>query len=176
MNKKQVTGKNSKLDTKKLTLLSALIAVAMILSYVESLIPAFITVVPGVKIGLSNIATVFTLYTLGWPYAIIVSVIRVFLSTLLFGNITGLIYSVCGAALALVVMILLKKLNIFSTVGVSVAGAVCHNIGQVAASCVVLKTAALMYYVIPLLITGSVAGVLIGIAAGNLVKRIQKYI
>lgn len=166
---------HAKLDTKRLTLLSALIAVAMILSYIESMIPAFVAV-PGVKMGLSNIATVFALYTLGWPYAIIVSVVRVFLSALLFGNVVGLIYSVSGAALALLTMILLKKVNLFSTIGVSVVGGIFHNVGQIAAACIVLKTAAIAYYLIPLFLSGTIAGILIGIASGLLINRIQKYI
>ncbi len=163
------------LDTKRLVTLSALIAVAMILSYIESLIPAFVAV-PGVKVGLSNIATVFALYALGWPYAIIVSVIRVLLSALLFGNVVGLIYSLSGAALALLVMILLKRIDKFSSVGVSVAGGVCHNIGQVLAACVVMDTSAIALYIIPLTLSGTIAGVIIGIASGNLVERVKKYI
>ncbi len=163
------------LDTKRLVTLSALIAVAMILSYIESLIPAFVAV-PGVKVGLSNIATVFALYALGWPYAIIVSVIRVLLSALLFGNVVGLIYSLSGAALAMLVMILLKRIDKFSSVGVSVAGGVCHNIGQVLAACIVMDTSAIALYIIPLTLSGTIAGVIIGIASGNLVERVKKYI
>lgn len=164
-----------KLTTKQLVTLSALIAVAMILSYVESMIPAFVAV-PGVKIGLSNIATVFALYALGWPYAICVSVVRVFLSSLLFGNFVSLIYSLSGAALALISMILLKKLDKFSSIGVSVVGGVCHNIGQVLAACIVMETAAIAVYIVPLLVSGTIAGVVIGIIAGNLVERVKKYI
>ena len=163
------------LTTKQLVTLSSLIAVAMILSYIESMIPAFVAV-PGVKIGLSNIATVFALYALGWPYAICVSVVRVFLSALLFGNFVSLIYSLSGAALALFVMILLNKCMKFSSVGISVAGGVCHNIGQVLAACIVMKTAALATYVIPLLFSGTIAGVVIGIIAGRLVERVKKYL
>ena len=164
-----------KLDTKKLVTLSALIAVAMILSYVESLVPAFVAV-PGVKMGLSNIATVFAIYTLGWPYAIIVSVIRVLLSALLFGNFVSLIYSLSGAALALLVMKLLKKFNLFSTVGVSVAGGVCHNAGQIIAACIVMENAAISLYILPLIISGTIAGVVIGTVAGILVNRVKKYL
>ena len=155
--------------------LSALVAVAMILSYVESMIPAFVAV-PGVKMGLSNIATVFALYSLGWPYAIIVSVVRVFLSSLLFGNFVSLIYSLSGAFLALGLMILLKKLDRFSTVGVSVAGGVGHNAGQIIAACIVMENAAISLYIIPLIISGTISGVLIGLVAGNLVERVKKYI
>ncbi|MBQ8414487.1 MAG: Gx transporter family protein [Clostridia bacterium] len=164
-----------KLSTKQLVTISALVAVAMILSYVESMIPAFVAV-PGVKVGLSNIATVFALYALGWPYAIGISVVRVFLSSLLFGNFVGMIYSLSGAALALVSMILLKKLDIFSTVGISVVGGVCHNIGQIIAACIVMETAAIAVYIIPLLFSGTIAGVVIGLIAGNLVERVKKYI
>ena len=163
------------LDTKKMVTLSALISVAMILSYVESLVPAFVAV-PGVKMGLSNIATVFTLYSLGWPYAICVSVVRVLLSSMLFGNPVGLIYSLSGAALALLIMILLKKLDSFSSVGVSVAGGVGHNAGQIIAACIVMKTSAISLYFIPLVISGTVSGVLIGLVAGMLVDRIKKYL
>lgn len=164
-----------KLTTRQLVTLSALIAVAMILSYVESMIPAFVAV-PGVKIGLSNIATVFALYALGWPYAICVSVVRVLLSALLFGNFVSLIYSLSGAALALAVMILLKKIDKFSTIGVSVAGGVCHNAGQILAACIVMETAAISVYLIPLIVSGTIAGVVIGLVSGNLVERIKKYI
>lgn len=164
-----------KLDTKKLVTLSALIAVAMILSYVESFVPAFVAV-PGVKIGLSNIATVFALYALGWQYAVIVSLIRVLLSALLFGNAVSLIYSLSGAFLALLVMILLKKIDKFSSVGVSVAGGVCHNAGQIIAACIVMENAAISLYIIPLVISGTIAGIVIGIVAGILVERIKKYL
>lgn len=163
------------LDTKKMVTISSLVAVAMILSYIESLVPAFVAV-PGVKMGLSNIATVFALYTLGWPYAICVSVVRVFLSALLFGNFVSLIYSISGAALALLAMILLKKVNTFSSIGVSVAGGVFHNAGQIIAACIVMKNAAISLYIIPLIISGTISGVLIGIAAGVLVERIKKHL
>ena len=164
-----------KLDTRKMTTLALLISVAMILSYIESLVPAFVAV-PGMKLGLSNIATVFALYTLGWPAAIAVSLVRVCLSALLFGNIPSLIFSLAGAVLALASMILLSKLNLFSSVGVSVVGAVCHNIGQVAAAVIVMETLGVAYYVIPLLLSGTVAGIVIGIISGILVERIKKYL
>ena len=167
--------RRSTLDTKRMVTLSALIAVAMILSYVESMIPAFVAV-PGVKMGLSNIATVFALYFLGWPYAICVSLVRVFLSALLFGNVVGLIYSLSGAALALLVMILLKNFDLFSNVGVSVAGGICHNAGQIIAACIVMKTSAISVYFIPLIISGTVSGVLIGVVSGMLVERLKKII
>jgi heptaprenyl diphosphate synthase len=169
-----INKKKKGLDTKTLATLSSLIAVAMILSFVESRIPLPFGV-PGIKLGLANVATVFTLYTLGWPYAICVTVVRVILSSILFGNVEAFIFSIFGAALALASMILMKKLNVFSSVGVSVIGGVFHNLGQIIAAFIVLKTNLTLYF-IPLLISGTVTGVLIGLLAGNLVERIKKYI
>ena len=163
------------LDTRRLTVLSALIAVAMILSYVESQIPAFVAV-PGVKIGLSNIATVFALYTLGPTAAVTVSLLRVCLSALLFGNAVSLIYSLAGAALALGTMLLLRRIGIFSELGVSVGGGVMHNAGQVIAACLVMENAAISAYLAPLAISGVIAGIAVGVAAGLLVKRLIRYI
>ena len=162
-----------KLDTKKMTSLALLVAVAMILSYIESLIPAFVAV-PGVKLGLSNIATIFALYTLGWQSAVTVSLIRVILSALLFGNVPSLVFSLAGAAFALAAMIFLSRTHLFSEIGVSVVGAVCHNIGQVLAAVIVMKTLGVAYYIIPLLLSGTLAGIVIGIISGILVKRIKK--
>ena len=163
------------LDTKRMVTLSALIAVAMILSYVESMIPAFVAV-PGVKMGLSNIATVFALYTLGWPYAICVSAVRVVLSALLFGNVVGLIYSLSGAALALLGMILLQRLNSFSSIGVSVAGGVMHNLGQVLVAMLILDTPQIAYYMLVLSVTGILAGIAVGLCGVLVLKRIPPHL
>ena len=143
-------------DTKRLTTLSLLIAVAMILSYIEAQIPLSVAV-PGVKIGLSNIVTVFALYTLGAPAAVSVSVVRVILSSLLFGNFAMMIYSLSGAALALVFMILTKRSRVFSVIGVSVTGGVMHNAGQVIAAAVMMENAGIAAYVIPLIISVSLS-------------------
>ena len=137
-----------RIDTKRLTVLSSLIAVAMILSYIESLVPAFVAV-PGVKVGLSNIATVFALYILGAPSAICVSLVRVLLSSLLFGNFASLLYSIGGALLALASMILMKRTKIFSEIGVSTVGAIMHNAGQVAVACLIMENAAISLPVRP---------------------------
>lgn len=164
-----------KIDTKKLATLSILISVAMILSYIESLVPPLVAV-PGVKLGLSNIATVFALYTLGAPAAITVSVIRVLLSALLFGNFVSLIYSISGAALALAFMVLLRRVSVFSSVGVSVVGGVAHNAGQIIAACLVMENAAIAIYLPPLIISGTLAGVAIGVVSGLLVKKTERFL
>ena len=145
-------------------------ALALVLSYLESLVPSL--GVPGVKLGLPNIAIVFALYRLGWRDACIISLVRVFLVFLLFGNGAGLAYSVVGAALSLALMGLLKKTGKFSSVGVSVAGGVAHNAGQILVAMVLLETARLAWYLPVLWVSGTVAGVLIGIVAGVLVERV----
>ncbi len=161
--------------TKKLTTLSLLIASAMILSYVESMIPAFVAV-PGVKVGLANIATLFALYALDIPSAASVSIVRVFLSALLFGNAATLIYSLSGAVLSLLFMISVKKLGIFSEGGVSVIGAVSHNAGQIIAAAFMMKNGGIAAYFVPLIISGTIAGIVVGAASALLLKRISKYI
>lgn len=162
-------------DTKRLTVLSLLIAVAMILSYIEAQIPLSVAV-PGVKIGLSNIATVFALYTIGAPAAVAVSVVRVILSSLLFGNFAMMIYSLSGAALALIFMILTKRIRVFSVIGVSVTGGVMHNAGQVIAAAVMMENAGIAAYVIPLIISGTLAGVAVGVISALLVGRLEGYL
>ena len=163
------------LKYKKMTFLALSVSLAMILSFVESLIPPLVAV-PGVKIGLANIVTVFLLYTLGWRAAGCVSLIRVLLSALLFGNVQSLIFALSGAVLSFIVMVVVKKLLPFGKVGVSVLGAVAHNAGQVAAAVIVMETVALAYYFIPLVISGTVAGVFVGILAAILTIRLEKII
>ena len=145
-------------------------ALALVLSYLESLLPPL--GVPGVKLGLPNLAIVFALYRLSWKDACVVSLARVVLATLLFGNGAALAYSVAGAALSLTVMGLLKKTGKFSSVGVSVAGGVAHNAGQILVAMALLETSRLAWYLPVLWISGTVAGVLVGIVSGAMVKRI----
>ena len=155
---------------RKTTTLAMSVALAMLLSYVESFVPMPL---PGIKLGLANTVTLFLLYTLGAPYAIGVSVVRIFLSTLLFGAFpTALIYSFTGAALSLSVMIIAKRVLPFGKVGVSVLGGVFHNLGQTLAACLMMKTAELAVYFIPLLATGTVAGVAVGTISGILIAKL----
>ena len=149
-----------------------LTALALALSWVESLLPPL--GVPGVKLGLPNLAIVFALYRLGFKDAWAISLARVVLVTLLFGNGAALAYSVAGAALSLGLMGLLKKTGKFSSVGVSVAGGVAHNAGQILVAMALLETARLAWYLPVLWVSGTVAGVLIGIVAGVLVKRVPE--
>ena len=147
-------------------------ALAMILSFVESQIPAFVAV-PGVKVGLANIAVVFALYKLGWKEAVMISLVRVVLVSLLFGSIASLFYSIAGAVLSLIGMGLLKRSGRFTEIVVSVAGGVLHNVGQIGMACLILETDVLKYYLPFLLVSGILAGVVIGLISGILIRRIH---
>lgn len=147
-------------------------ALALILAYIEILIPPLFPAVPGIKMGLPNIIIVFLLYKRGPLSAIAVSLLRTILVTILFGNAMAFMYSIAGSVLSLAVMILLRKLNFLSTVGVSVAGAVAHNIGQTLMAMLLLDTTQIVYYMVVLTITGTIAGVFIGICGYLLIKRV----
>lgn len=149
-----------------------LIALAMILSYIESQIPAFVAI-PGIKMGLANIVIVFALYSMGLKQAALISFLRVLLASLLFGSVLSLAYSASGAVLSLLGMALLKKTGLFSTVAVSVSGAVLHNLGQIAMACLLLQTDAISYYIPFLIISGVVTGIVIGVAGAVIINRIR---
>ena len=161
------------MKTKKVAFLGMCIALSMILSFVESQIPPLMAV-PGVKVGLPNIVMVFMLYKIGAKETAIVSILRVILVGILFGTPLSMIYSLVGAALSLIGMILLKKTNLFAPITVSVAGGILHNIGQIASACLVMGTAQIAYYLPVLLISGTVAGILIGLTAAMILKRLDK--
>ena len=160
------------MKTKKIAVLALSIALAMILSFVESQIPAFVAI-PGVKIGLANIAVVFVLYKLGWKEAVLISLVRVFMVSVLFGTAVSLFYSVAGAVLSLTGMVLLRKTGLFSTVAVSVTGGVLHNVGQILMACLLLETNVIVYYLPFLILSGVIAGVVIGVVSAIMVNRVQ---
>ena len=158
--------------TRKLTIMALTTAIALVLSFIESQIPAFVAI-PGVKIGLPNIAIVYALYRLGWKEAAVISMTRVVLVSLLFGSAASFLYSFAGAVLSLAGMTLLKKTGKFTEIVVSVAGGVLHNIGQIAMASIILETDALRYYLPFLLVSGILAGVVIGLISGILIRRIH---
>ena len=160
------------MKTKKLVTLAVTISVAIILSFVESRIPAFVAI-PGVKVGLANIAVIFALYKMGWREAIVVSVIRVLLVALLFGSVVSLAYSIAGALISLSLMILLRKIGIFTEIAVSVVGGITHNIGQILIAFLLLETKVVFYYLPFLLVSGVIAGIAVGVASALLIKRIK---
>lgn len=165
-----------KKSTNKLVLLSLFAAGALVLSYIESLLPPLYPAVPGIKMGLANIVVLVCLYIFSAKEALVLSLARIFISALLFGNAMSLLYSLAGAMLSLTVMTIFKKTKLFSTVGVSVTGAVFHNIGQVLVAMAVLENIQIGYYMIILCVTGIAAGVLMGLAGGLLTKYLNKAI
>lgn len=152
------------------------IALAMVLAYIEVIIPPLFPAIPGIKMGLPNIVIVFMLYRRGPAFAAIVSLLRILLVSMLFGNAMALMYSLAGGILSLLVMILLRKLNFLSAVGVSVAGGVTHNVGQILMAMLLLNTSELGYYLVILTVTGTISGILIGLCGAALIKRVPKNI
>lgn len=161
--------------TKKIAFLGVLTSVALVLSYVEAILPPVWSAVPGIKMGLPNIVIIFLLYRFGIKEAATVSLIRLFIVALLFGNVMTLAYSFAGAFLSLVLMAICKKINFVSVVGVSIIGGVSHNLGQVIVAIILLDTVQIGYYMAVLAVTGTVAGVFIGIAGSLLLKRMEKH-
>ena len=144
---------------------------ALIFSYVETLIPIQFGI-PGVKLGLANLIIVIALYRMKLSEAYLLSIVRVLLAGFIFGNYFSIIYSLAGGLLSLTVMALLRKKDGFSVIGVSIAGGVFHNIGQLIIASVIVETFSVMYYVPVLLIAGLVTGLLIGIASDGMLKRL----
>ena len=162
-----------KKKSQAIALMGLCTAVAMVFAWVESQLPPLVAAVPGIKLGLPNIAIIFILYRFGWKEAAAVSFVRIMAVSLLFGNPMTMAYSLAGGFLSLLGMVLLKKTNLLSTVGVSVAGGVLHNVGQILMAMLIMSTAGLGYYLIILAVTGTVSGVFVGLCGSFAVKRIR---
>lgn len=158
---------------RKVALYGILIALAMVLSFVETLIPIPIPV-PGVKLGLANLVTVAGLYLVGIPGTICVTILRIILVGFSFGNPSSMLYGLSGSILSLVVMSAAKKYHLFSQIGISVLGGVFHNIGQITFAAVIVHTPGLYYYLPALMAAGCIAGVIIGILGGIMTERLGK--
>lgn len=159
------------MNQKKIAYLGLITAVAVIFGYVESLIP-FFAGVPGMKLGLANLAVLFVLEKYTWKEAALVSALRILIIGFMFGNLFSILYSMAGATLSLTVMTLLKKKSDFSILGISVAGGVSHNIGQLIIAMMVAMSSSIIYYAPVLLISGVITGLLIGILTREVLKRI----
>ncbi len=146
-------------------------ALALIFSYIESLIP-FDFGIPGVKLGLANLIIVFALYKLNLRDVYLLSLVRVLLSGALFGNYFSIVYSLAGGLLSLSVMAFLKHREGYSILGISMAGGVFHNVGQVLVAMILVETFSVIYYLPVLLLAGLVTGALIGVVAGEVLKRV----
>ena len=148
-------------------------ALALIFSYVESLIPINFGI-PGIKLGLANLIIIIALYKMSVKEAYVLSVVRVVLAGFMFGNLFSIIYSLAGGLLSLTVMALLKKSDKFSLLGISMAGGVFHNVGQLIVAILVMENLNIVYYMPVLLISGLITGLVIGVVAGEMLKRLAK--
>lgn len=159
------------MNHKKTAFLGLFASLAIIFGYVETLIPVFAGV-PGIKLGLANLSVLFILNRYTCKEAAFVSVVRIIIIGFLFGNLFSIIYSLAGAALSLTVMTFMKKKTDFSLFGISVAGGVAHNIGQLIIAMLIVENISLIYYAPVLLLSGIITGFLIGWLTTEINKRI----
>ena len=158
--------------TQRVAICALFTSLAIVFGYIEYLIP-FNFGIPGIKLGLANLVTVTVLYTLGKTGAVTVSLLRVLCVALLFGNIYSFAYSFVGATLSILIMMAVKKLPFFSTVGVSVCGGVLHNIGQLLVAVFVIDSFNVLFYLPVLLVSGALTGAIIGICALPVIKKLN---
>lgn len=157
---------------KKVAFLGMFIALALVLGWLESLV---MPKIPGVKLGLANVVTLLVLYRFGWKEASCISLLRVGLSSVLFGNLSVFLYSLAGAFLSLLTMSLLKKTDKFSLISVSVAGGIMHNAGQLITAVFLIENPVILYYFPILAIAGVVSGVFIGLLGAFLYRHLPKF-
>ena len=161
------------MKSKQVSRYALLIALAMVLSWLESLVPIS-AAVPGMKLGLTNLVVIFALYRMRSVDAAMISFVRVLLVSFTFGNAYAFAYSMAGAVLSLFIMLALKKSGRFSTVGVSIAGGVGPNLGQIIVAALVLETEKIFFYLPVLMVSGMAAGVCIGLLGGIITERLKK--
>lgn len=155
----------------KIAYLGLFTALAILLGYVESLFPFFVGI-PGIKLGLANLAVLFILERYSFREAAVVSAIRIITVGFLFGNMFGILYSLAGAALSVIIMTLVKKFTDVSILTVSVFGGISHNVGQLLIAMALVENTGLIYYAPALLISGVVTGLLIGFLTKETLRRI----
>lgn len=164
-------GGHSGENTRRLAFGAMFTALALIFSYVEFLIPLPVPV-PGIKLGLANLVIIIAIYRMSFKYAFTINCVRIVASGLLFSGVFGMLYSFAGGILSLVVMYVLYRTGRFSMVGISMAGGVMHNLGQLLTACLIVSSISLMSYFAVLLFSGLISGILIGIVAYNIEKRL----
>lgn len=171
-NIKKTKGKQ-KISTRDLALCAVLIALALVFSYVERLIPVTPSI-PGIKLGLSNLVIVCAIYLLGPKYAFAISVARIFLAGFMFGTMTTIIYSLAGGLLSFLVMVLIYQLTRMSVITISCIGGICHNIGQIIVAMIIYENLILGYYLPVLMVVGFITGLVIGIVSKLLLPTLKK--
>lgn len=157
----------------RITLIALLTTLALIFSYVEAILP-FNIGIPGVKLGIANIVVVIALYTVDWRCALTVNLLRIFLAGFLFSGVFGILYSLAGGMLSFAVMCILKRTDIFSMIGISVAGGVMHNLGQLITASLIVENFTMFIYFPVLLFSGIATGIIIGVTCAVLISKLPK--
>lgn len=163
-----------RMKSNKVATYGLLVALAFILSYIESLFPIPVPI-PGIKIGLANLVVITALYSMGTKEALVLAVIRIIMVGFTFANPSTMIFSLGGGLLSWLMMTLLKRSKLFSQVGVSIVGGISHNIGQIVIAIFVVENVNIIYYLPVLLISGVITGALIGILGSMIIKRVKKF-
>ena len=158
---------------KKTAYLGVMLALALICSYVEVLVPVPVGI-PGIKLGLANIVIVFAMYSIGFKEALVLSIMRVTISGFMFGNVVAIVYSLAGGLLSLLIMYALKRTDKLCCISVSIAGGIAHNIGQIIIATILVDNYYVLYYVPVLMIAGFLTGACIGVVAQEVFLRIGK--
>lgn len=161
------------MNTKKIAYCGLLTTVALLLSYVERML-AIPMLIPGMKLGLANVTVVIALYLFDSKTAFSISILRILISAFLFTGFASFLYSASGALLSFAVMFLLKKINRFSTIAISILGGISHNIGQIIIACIVVENIGLFYYTPFLIVIGTITGFLIGIVAQKTIYYLNR--
>ena len=164
-------GRSRAARTRRLAFAAMFAALALIFSYVEMLVPIPVPI-PGVKLGLANLVVLIALYRLGFRYAFTINCVRIVIAGLLFSGVFGMLYSFGGGILSLLVMYLLYRTKLFSMVGISMAGGVMHNLGQLLTACAIMSNISLLSYFAVLFFSGLISGILIGILAYSIEQRL----
>ncbi|MDO4632809.1 MAG: Gx transporter family protein [Eubacteriales bacterium] len=160
------------MQNRKIALYGVLVALAMIFSYIETMLPSI--GIPGVKLGLANLSVIAALYLMSLKDAFFISLIRILLTAVTFGNVFSMWYSLAGGMLSLVVMYLIKKKGWLDSMGVSIAGGITHNLGQLLVAGIVLESAAVASYLPVLILSGTITGALIGMLGGMIIRRLPR--
>jgi len=162
------------INTRYIAFLGLLLTFALAAGYFERLVPSVIPAVPGIKLGLPNIAVIILMYIKDYKTAFILNILRVIISGVLFTGIWGMVYGLSGALVSFIVMAGLKKTKMFGVVGISAAGGVFHNLGQICLAAVLVNNIKLFYYFPVLIISGVLTGIIVGYLAGIIINRLGK--
>ncbi len=160
-------------QTQRIALSGLLVALMLVLGFVESLIPVAAGV-PGIKLGLSNGVLIFAVYMLGIPTAFVLMVLKVVLSGLMFGGVSAMMYAMAGGVMSMIAMALLSRVKGIHPVVVSMVGGVMHNVGQVGLAMMMLNTPKLLYYMAVLMIVGLICGAVTGVCADTVMKHLKR--